>query len=429
MFVNSQQKYSGGDTLRKIFTYLLIVLSLSTTSTIYSGGFQLNEHGAKAVAMGGAYTAVANDPSAVYWNGAGLSFLRGTHFMLSTHAIQPKSTFRGVLPNVDEYKLIDQTFFPTNLFASHYINDQWAIGFGFTVPFGLGTKWDEDWIGRYLAVETELMVLSLSPVVSFRPIPELAISAGFVYNFAEVLIERKNPQTPFAGDATIRLEGDDKAAFGYNLGLMYKPTDKLTLGLSYHSQVNYDFQGTATSKGAQQLIDAKRLPMGDIKAELTTPFNLAFGVAYQLFDELLLSADFQYVGWSSYDTLGVDFVDPAYTDVASPRLYEDSYYLRFGLDYSLNQDLSLQGGIYFDKRPVPVEYLNPSLPETDRVGFSIGAEYKLLNNLALRGSYLFIRGSELRVENSKEYYVGDSGFNGVYTTYANVFSLSFLYSL
>jgi len=428
LLVNSHLINSGGDILKKIFTYLFVALILGS-SAIYAGGFQLNEHGAKAVAMGGAFTAVSNDPSAVYWNGAGLSFIRGTHFMLSTHAIQPKSSFRGVLPAVDEYKLIDQTFFPVNFFASHYINDQWAIGFGFTVPFGLGTKWDDEWIGRYLAVETELQVLSLSPVVSFRPVEQLAISAGFVYNFANVLIERKNPQTPFQGDATIHLEGDDKAAFGYNLGLMYKPTDKLTLGVSYHSQVEYDFEGTATSTGAQQLIDAKRLPMGDIKAKLTTPFNLAFGVAYQLLDDLLLSADFQLVGWSSYDTLAVDFVDPAYTDVASPRMYEDSYFLRFGLDYKVNTDLSIQGGIYFDKNPVPVEYLNPSLPETDRLGFSIGAEYKLFNNLGLRGSYLFIRGSELRVENSKEYYSGNSGFNGVYTTYANVFSLSLLYSL
>lgn len=428
MLVNSYSTNSGGDILKKIFIYLVVVLSFCTTN-IYSGGFQLNEHGAKAVAMGGAFTAVSNDPSAVYWNGAGLSFIRGTHFLLSTHAIQPKSTFRGVLPNVDEYKLIDQTFFPTNLFVSHYINDQWAVGFGFTVPFGLGTKWDNEWIGRYLAVETELQVLTLSPVVSFKPIEQLAISAGFVYSFAHVLIERKNPQTPFSGDATIRLEGDDKAAFGYNLGLMYKPTDKLTFGVSYHSQIKYDFQGTATSKGAQQLIDAKRLPMGDIKANLTTPFNLAFGVAYQAIDNLLLSADFQLVGWSSYDTLAVDFVDPAYTDVASPRMYKDSYFIRFGLDYKFNQDLSLQGGIYFDKNPVPNEYLNPSLPETNRLGFSVGAEYKLFNNLSLIGSYLFIRGSELRIENSKEYYSGNSGFNGVYNTFANVFSLSLLYSL
>lgn len=428
MLVNSSTINSGGDILKKIFTYLFVAISIGSSS-LFAGGFQLNEHGAKAVAMGGAFTAVSNDPSAVYWNGAGLSFLKGTHFMLSTHAIQPKSTFRGVLPAVDENKLIDQTFFPVNFFASHFINEQWAVGFGFTVPFGLGTKWDDEWVGRYLAVETELQALTLSPVVSFRPIEQLAISAGFVYSFAEVLIERKNPQTPFVGDATIHLEGDDKAAFGYNLGLMYKPTDKLTFGVSYHSQIEYDFEGTATSTGAQQLIDAKRLPMGDIKATLTTPFNLAFGVAYQALDNLLLSADFQLVGWSSYDTLAVDFVDPVYPDVASPRMYEDSYFVRFGLDYTVNHDLSIQGGIYFDKNPVPNEYLNPSLPETDRLGFSIGAEYKLFNNLGLRGSYLFIRGSELRVENSKEYYSGNSGFNGVYTTYANVFSLSLLYSL
>lgn len=413
--------------MKKIFTYLFAVLALS--SSVLAGGFQLNQHGAKASGMSGAFTAVANDPSAVYWNPGGLSFIKGTHFMISSHLVTPSSSFRGISPNVDEYKVIKRTFYPSNFFASHSINNDWAVGIGFTVPFGLGTKWDEDWVGRYLAVETELQIFTLTPTVSYKITDNLSVGAGFVFSFANVKIIQKTPQTPFAGDAKITLDGNDKSAFGYSFGVMYKPTDKLTLGAAFQSNIDYDFSGTANSEGAQQLIDAKRLPVGDVIAKLKTPFNLAIGAAYQVTDEWLISTDFQYVGWSSYDTLKVDFVDPVYTDLASPRLYDNSFIIRLGTDYKLFDDFSIRGGLYYDKKPVEDNMVAPSLPETDRIGMTIGAEYKFLNNLSIRGSFLYIRGNELKVENSKQLIHGNTPFNGVYNINATVFSIGLLYSL
>ncbi len=414
--------------MKKILTFLLAVLLFGTVN-LFPGGFQLNQHGAKASGMSGAFTAVANDPSAVYWNPAGLSFIRGTHFMISSHFVTPSSSFRGILPEVEEWKVVKRTFYPSNFFASHSFNENFAAGIGFTVPFGLGTKWDDDWVGRYLALETELQIFTVTPTVSYRLTEDLSIGAGFVFSFANVTIKQKVPQTPFAGDAKISLEGKDRSAFGFSFGVMYKPTKDLSFGAAFQSNVDYDFSGSATSEGAQQLIDAKRLPMGDVIAKLKTPFNLAFGVAYQLTKDWLISTDFQYVGWSSYDTLKVDFVDPDYTDLASPRLYENSFVVRLGTDYRLSDDFSVRGGVYFDRKPVEDDMVAPSLPETDRIGLTIGAEYKLIDNLSLRGSFLYIRGNELKVENSKQLISGDKPFNGVYNINATVLSIGLLYSL
>ena len=63
--------------LRKIFTIIIL-----GTSLLFAGGFQINEHGARAMALGNAFTAIANDASAVYWNAAGLSYLNGTQLIL-----------------------------------------------------------------------------------------------------------------------------------------------------------------------------------------------------------------------------------------------------------------------------------------------------------------------------------------------------------
>ncbi|MBZ0199810.1 MAG: outer membrane protein transport protein [Ignavibacteriaceae bacterium] len=404
----------------------ILIISLLSFAESFAGGFQINEHGAKAMGRGNAFTAVANDPSAIYFNGAGLTQLEGTNFLFGTTLIAPAASFRGVAPEITEYNLEKKVFTPVHFFGSYRINEDLAVGLGFTTPFGLGTKWDADWVGRYLAVETELMTFTLSPVIAYNLLPNLSISAGFVYSFANVTITQKTPQTPFAGDAFVDLEGDETSAFGYNFGVLYKPTPKFSVGASFHSEIEYNFEGTAKTTGASQL--ASKLPNGDVKAKLTTPLNLAFGVAYQFTDELNISADFQYIGWKSYDTLKVDFVDPAYDDLASPRNYQNSWIARLGGEYKVTNTLTALAGIYYDKMPVEPEYLSPSLPDADRLGFTLGVDYKLTNSLGIGISYLFIRASELTVDNSKEMYTsGNTPFNGTYNSSASLLAVSFSY--
>jgi long-chain fatty acid transport protein len=406
------------------------------SANLFAGGFQLNEHGARALGMGGAFTGVANDASAVYWNGAGISFLKGTNIVLGASFIAPTSKFRGVTQDVTEYRGKNLLFYPVHFFGTTQLSDKFSIGLGFTTPFGLGTEWDENWVGKYLAVETSLKTFTVSPVISYRPFESLAISAGFVYSFADVLITRKNwiaslPGDPaiFNEDAFIHLEGDDMFAYGFNAGIMFKPTKCISIGASYHSEVNYKFEGTATATAPEDLIS--RIPQGNITAELTTPQNIAGGIAVDISEKVKISADFQYVGWSSYDKLEVTFtdLDPNYIS-SSERLYDDSYIIRLGGNYKANDQVTFLGGVYFDKNPVANEYLNPSLPESDRIGLSFGIEAKLFENLSFQGSYLFIRGKQLTIDNSHEAYTsGGSGFNGTYNTSANIFGLSFNLSL
>lgn len=406
----------------------LIVLSLSISANLYAGGFQLNEHGARALAMGGAFTAVANDPSAIYWNGAGLSYLQGTNIVFGVSLIAPISSFRGVTPNVTKYRGKNLVFYPAHFFASHQLSDKFTVGLGFTTPFGLGTEWDENWIGKYLAVETSLQTFIVTPVIAYKPIESFSISAGFVYSFANVLITRKSPLQPiFASDAFVHLEGDDMFAYGFNAGIMFKPTKCISIGASYHSEVNYKFEGMATSTGPDQV--AASLPKGDITAELTTPQNIAGGIAVDLSEKFKISADFQYVGWSSYDKLEVVFTETGVVS-SSPRLYDDSYIVRLGSSYKFNDQVTFMGGVYYDKNPVSTKYLNPTLPEADRIGLSCGIEAQIFENLSVQGSYLFIRGKQITISDSEEAYTpGGSGFNGTYNTYANIFGLSFNLSL
>jgi long-chain fatty acid transport protein len=405
----------------------LVILLTFLSTKAFGGGFQINEHSAKAMAMGGAFTAVANDASAIYFNGAGLMQLNGTNFLIGTTAIAPVSTFRGIFPNVTEYDAQKKVFFPTHAWISHRFSENIAAGIGFTTPYGLETNWNQDWVGRYLAIQTKLFTFVITPVLAYKVSDQLSVSAGFTFSWANVTITKKTPQSPFPGDAFTTLEGKDNSAYGYSFGLMYKPDPKFTIGASLRSQIKYTFNGTATTTGASQL--SSELPNGPVSAKLTTPLTVTVGLAYDVMPQFKLSADFEYVGWSSYDTLAATFANPSW-NFASPRLYDNSYIIRLGGVYKLSDAFEVEAGIYYDKDPVKPEYVNPSLPDANRLGFSIGAGYKVSNNFEINAAYLFIRSSELTVVNSKEYYTqGNSPFNGTYNSYANLASISLSFSL
>lgn len=413
--------------MKRLLLTLLVVLF--AYSLINAGGFQQNQHGARAKALGGAFTAVANDPSAIYWNGAGLTQLSGTRIMLGTHILSPASTFRGVAPAKDYSFMESQIFTPTHLFVSHTMDNGLAFGLGFTQPFGSGTKWGEEWVGRYIATETKLQTFVLLPTIAYEFAKGYSVSATFVYSWANVLIERMVPQYPFAGDAKISLEGDAKSAFGYNFGLMAKPLDWLTLGASLRSEVEYDFEGTATVTGSEVL--SANFPKGDISATLVTPLNITGGLAIDLTKRVRLSMDYQWVGWSSYDVLAVDFKDEQYADVSSPKEYKDSYIIRFGAEYQFIDEFSLMGGVYYDNMPVETERLNPSLPDANRIAFSLGFNARVTNSFSVTGAFLYLRGEQTTVTDSKENFYPVAGsfapFNGTYNSNAKILSLSLQY--
>ncbi|MBS4035697.1 MAG: outer membrane protein transport protein [Ignavibacterium sp.] len=414
--------------MKRLLLVFIVVFSVYSIN-VFAGGFQQNQHGARAKALGGAFTALANDPSAIYWNGAGLTQLSGTKLMLGTHLLFPASSFRGVAPSKQYSFMESQMFTPTHLFASHNFDNGLAIGLGFTQPYGSGTKWSEDWIGRYITTETKLQTFILMPTVAYELFDGFSLSAAFIYSFANVLIERMIPQYPFEGDANISLEGDDSFAYGYNFGLLYKPTEWLSIGGSFRSEVEYGFEGTATTTGAVQLID--RFPKGDISANLTTPMNIVGGLAVNVTDELTLSADYQWVGWSSYDELAVDFADDNYPDASSPRDYQDSYIIRFGAQYDMLDEFSAMAGIYYDNMPVATERLNPSLPDANRLGFSLGFIARLTKNFSVTGAFMYLRGEQTSVTDSKENYYPVTGsfvpFNGTYNSTAKILSMSLQY--
>jgi long-chain fatty acid transport protein len=409
---------------KKITTALLLIFLVTQVS--YASGFQINECGARAMGMAGAFAGLANDPSALYFNPAGITQLKGTHILAGVAFIAPVVTFSGPSPAITENNMDKQLFTPINFYITHQLSDDLFVGLGVNNQYGLGTKWDPAWVARTVAYDTEIRTFYFTPVVAYKFNDQLSVSAGPVFAWGDVRIVRFASLAPFAGEAKVSLKGDG-TAWGFTAGLLYKPSNELQLGLSFRSPTKFKFEGDAVSEGPSAF--ASRLPSGNITSEVTMPMNLTLGAAYFPMKDLTVTADFQYVGWSSYDKLAVDFENTAITDISTPRDYKNNYIIRLGAEYNVTDDLALRTGIFYDKNPIKDELVDPTLPDADRIGLNIGVGYKLAPNVSIDIAYLFLRFSERTITNSQIYYTsGNAGLNGTYSSYTHLFGINLSYN-
>ncbi len=414
----------------KKFTMLVSTIAFSA-SMVFGSGFSIYEQGAKATAMGGAFIAQANDVTGVFYNPAGITSLEGFNLGLGTSIIIPAFAFQGP-SNVDPNLYTaakDLVFPPSTFYATYQINDQLSAGFGFYTLFGLGSEWDQEWVGRQLATDTHIQTFFLNPVIAYELMDGLSVSVGFSYVIANVTLEKSLWFGPRNVMGESKLDGAGNGT-GFNLGFQYKATDELTIGVIYRDNVLLDFDGgdfsvdfPAVNPIVQAEIDAL-FPETKGSAEIELPAMIGVGVSYQFTKKIIAEFDWMQLGWSSYDKLAIKFDEPVggQTETSVDRKWEDSASLRFGLQYSVDDDFDLRLGYLRDNHAVPDERVEPSLPEGDRNLYSIGFGYQI-DNFTIDGYYMLLTQDDRKITNSVE------DFNGEYTGLGSLFGVSFGYGL
>ncbi len=370
-------------------------LGALTALPLSAAGFSIFEQGSKAMGMAGAFTAQADDPSLLFHNVGGLGFVDHRQFSVGAtwiHGLKAElegdNPFPGAGYHAEQTKLSE---FPPHAYYVQPINGTWKFGFGVMTPFGLTTEWDNpnQFRGRFLSTKAALEAFDLQPTLGWQVSPNFSIGFGAIARVSSVELNRNvgsiNPFTQqFVDVGRLKLEGDYSDGYGFTAGLLHKVTDRFSWGLSYRSAIKVKYDGDAhvtqvpTGNAQFDAILRTRLPYGvslPVKTEIDFPDEASLGLAFGITSNLLVEADFNYTGWSSFDEVPIDFTGGATNSLPDARLpqnWDDAYNYRLGLRWTQGNGNQWRFGYVYDETPQPEEAVSPLLPDSNRNGFTVG---------------------------------------------------------
>lgn len=363
-------------------TSLLTAALLQVLPSVSFSGTMV--HGAKGAAMGTVFTAIADDPSAITNNPAGLTQMTGTNVYGGATFVFPSTTYKDPSGRSEDTEF--QVFFPPNLYLSSDLNTKDIhVGIGIYSPFGIGgRKWSKDDLTRFSSTRNLIATLSVNPTIAFRVLPSLSIGFGLDYMLARQESERMIDQSLFGsrdGKFSLKADGD---GWGYNIGILFTPSENLSLGLAYRSRIKVDFSGDADIRNIapplQPLFGGSKFKT-DVKAEATFPQILSFGIAYRPTEKWTVGFDIEWVEWSSFHRSDLDFGDEVpeagFTDSSKLLDWKDVWGFKIGAEYKANESLAIRGGYAYSESMVPEHTLDAGNPDSRQHYISAGFGYKM----------------------------------------------------
>ena len=417
---------------------LLLAVVLVSVSPAMCSCFSIFENGVRASGMGGAFVAIANDGSAIFYNPAGIAFQNGMRLEMDGLAVvglfryQPSSTPPGTIVPDKGYNLnVKPKLIPVmNLYFSQTITPKLTFGFGIFAPFGLSANAtsfkDSDptntkYVGRYAGSRADLQSIWFQPTAAYRLTPNSAFAVGVAWVHTHLHIERSiiNPyddgivfgqnlaSTIFPGldpneaarsiarllpEGRSRLAGTSNSP-GFNAGYLWKnPNTKTGVGLMWRSAVTHHLSGTGsfafTSPYPLEPFIGKDtipnlFPTGPIKGTFTTPATYSAGISNAAFLKSTITLQFDFQDYQRFHSVPVNF---ALTDGTAlpkelliPFSFGNSYIVRAGFERNIGEKTSFRAGYFFDHTPVHDSSVSALFPDSSRNNITFGFSHIIGN--------------------------------------------------
>ena len=371
-------------------------------SVAFGAGFASTAHSATATGMAGTAVANADEPNSSFYNPAAMVFRQGFTIYTGPTLIAPSVSYESPDGSYTE-ETVAQIFPPPNFHLAVPFADRFAVGLGVTLPWGLGVAWPQEWEGRETFVSQDLTTLNVNPNLAYRlPGIDLGVAVG-----AQVMVSSLRQQS-----TTILREGTEVDVIlggqGYGLGAtfaaMYRLSD-LTVGVNYRSGATLNYQGRVHfSEEVSDTPFAGLLIDQDITTSLQIPHTVNAGIGYQVMDRLWVGGEINFMSWSDYDRVEVQFSEQSPSGApgeTTPPLvveadWEDALAIRVGAQFEVVENLKARIGFALDMTPVPDETVGPSLPDNDRYVFALGAGYTVMGIRADLGyQYVYLNPREI----------------------------------
>lgn len=312
--------------------------------------------GTRASAMGGAYTAISDDPSGLYYNPAGIVHADDLNLSGSVNAWHRTTlTYEDVLADGQDWKRESGSLIP-NFFGITQPVGPGVLGFSYVVTDAIQEDQDQTFFNipnrdRFtINLNNTRWVYKLGPSYAMPINDELSVGMSLYFQFREQ--EEINNQVvvvdagsgPGAPDSDVEWRyvqrENDEWGIKPVLGLMWEPLERLAIGASLRwaevmsSKNELYFTCTGSSVSTNSLC-----PEGSVdfvqtsnQIERDHPWELRVGAAWFHSPRWLISADL------SYHT--------SYTDEVRDREVQGTWNLAMGTEYYLNNQWAVRSGVF-----------------------------------------------------------------------------------
>jgi len=373
----------------------------------HAGGFRILDQSASGTAQSNAITAQADDPSAVYYNPAGMTQLRGVQFSIGTLLIGGTTAYTSPTGQTGTGTFDGSIAYPppSNLYITANLKDlgvtalgDLSAGLAVVAPFGTLQRWPNS--GVFTGVPAlsgqantdltfqSLELLNIKPTLAYRLTDQLSFGIGAdIYTFASFWGQGQaetqlnssglGALAPLGGGTPLEINGKDTAA-GFNVSMMYTPLRNAegkplaNIGLVYRSQATLHLKGQFLAAGALVM---------DANTTLVLPQIITGGIAlWPVRDqdhEWKLELDVDYTDWKSVRNSDVHLSDNSTIPVN--RNWRSGFTPMIGTEYKWlrpeklpHWEIAARAGYWFSQTPIPDATFSPGVPDSDNHAISFG---------------------------------------------------------
>jgi long-chain fatty acid transport protein len=380
----------------------------------FSHGILIGEQDAEAVARGNAFTATADNPSAIYYNPAGITQLESQQLRLGAYALTYQTDYLSLAGAASKstraYEALPQLYYTYSLSKLPV-----SFGIGVYSPFGLSMKWPENSGFRSAALDGSVQYFTVQPVIAFRLRPskagiaqendgnakgvrkvahttfepDLSLAIGPTLNYART--DLKQGLSQIAGNDYFRFKGDAFAP-GFTVGLRWQPLEQHAFGVTYRSATKMDYSGHTDTVSLASGLSLRQ----DAKAEFEFPQSVTLGWSWRPTPEWNVEFNANWTDWSSFDTVSIRQTS---STVPLTLNWRSSWYFAWGVTRKFEGGWRASAGYIYSQNSVPDGNFTPLVPDTDRHAGSIGIG-RDMGKWSWDVAYQLTRGTERTVNGS-----------------------------
>jgi long-chain fatty acid transport protein len=343
-------------------------------------GMRLPSQDAFATARGEAFVATADNPSAIYYNPAGLTQLDGNNLRAGIYALYYDPTYQpptsannaGNTYNTKKQFAVAPQFFISSSLKEVPV----SLGLGVYAPYGGSISWPSSTRSgtgfRTVGTQSSLTYIRVNPVIALKFGDCFSFGAGVMVDYADIDLEQG--LRPVSQPPNYFRFGGYGYSVGYNLGALWHPVEQISLGATFRSRTRFTMDGTTSMAQLPRTIPPTSLPA---TMDLTFPLTAVIGLSYRPTPKWNLEFDADYTDWSSFGktTIKQQGVTPfpVQQDIPVRFGWEASWMYELGATRYFDNGWHASAGYVFNQTSVPNTYYSPLVADVDRHIFSLGA--------------------------------------------------------